>query len=118
MSETESKLTVDGAKAYNLAQMTEYQEGAVVSRTLLKNASGTLTVFSFDAGQSLSEHTVPFNAFIQVLDGEGEITVAGKMSVVKPGEIILMPGGLPHSVHATQRFKMLLTMFRTKVTAG
>ena len=118
MSEIESKLTVDGAKAYNLAQMTEYQEGAVVSRTLLKSASGTLTVFSFDAGQSLSEHTVPFNAFIQVLDGEGEITVAGKMSVVKPGEIILMPGGLPHSVHATQRFKMLLTMFRTKVTAG
>ncbi|MFA5700519.1 MAG: cupin domain-containing protein [Desulfuromonas sp.] len=117
MSEIESKLTVDGAKAYNLAQMTEYQEGAVVSRTLLKNASGTLTVFSFDAGQSLSEHTVPFNAFIQVLDGEGEITVAGKMSVVKPGEIILMPGGLPHSVHAPQRFKMLLIMFRTKVTA-
>ena len=118
MSEVESKLTVDGAHAYNLAQMTEYQEGAVVSRTLLKNASGTLTVFSFDAGQSLSEHTVPFNAFVQVLDGEGEITIDGKMSVVKPGEIILMPGGLPHSVHATQRFKMLLTMFRTKVTAG
>jgi quercetin dioxygenase-like cupin family protein len=116
MSEVESKLTVDGAHAYNLAQMTEYQEGAVVSRTLLKNASGTLTVFSFDAGQSLSEHTVPFNAFVQVLDGEGEITIDGKMSVVKPGEIILMPGGLPHSVHATQRFKMLLTMFRTKVT--
>ncbi|MDD2556988.1 MAG: cupin domain-containing protein [Desulfuromonadaceae bacterium] len=116
MSEVESKLTVDGAHAYNLAQMTEYQEGAVVSRTLLKNASGTLTVFSFDAGQSLSEHTVPFNAFVQVLDGEGEITIDGKMSVVKPGEIILMPGGLPHSVHAMQRFKMLLTMFRTKVT--
>ncbi|MDY0211714.1 MAG: cupin domain-containing protein [Desulfuromonadaceae bacterium] len=118
MSEIESKLTVDGAQAYNLAQMTEYQEGAVVSRTLLKNASGTLTVFSFDAGQSLSEHTVPFNAFVQVLDGEGEITIDGKKSVVKPGEIILMPGGLPHSVHATQRFKMLLIMFRTKVTEG
>jgi quercetin dioxygenase-like cupin family protein len=115
MSEVESKLTVDGARAYNLAQMTEYQEGAVVSRTLLKNASGTLTVFSFDAGQALSEHTVPFNAFIQVLDGEGEITVDGKTSTVKCGEIILMPGNLPHSVHAEKRFKMLLTMFRTKV---
>lgn len=116
MSEVESKLTVDGARAYNLAQMTEYQEGAVVSRTLLKNSSGTLTVFSFDAGQSLSEHTVPFNAFIQVLDGEGEITVDGNTTTVNSGEIILMPGGLPHSVHATKRFKMLLTMFRTKVS--
>ncbi|MCA1797728.1 MAG: cupin domain-containing protein [Geobacteraceae bacterium] len=115
MSEVESKLSVDGAHAYNLAQMTEYQEGAVVSRTLLKNSSGTLTVFSFDAGQALSEHTVPFNAFIQVLDGEGEISVDGKTTTVKSGEIILMPGGLPHSVHAAKRFKMLLTMFRTKV---
>jgi quercetin dioxygenase-like cupin family protein len=115
MQNIESKVTIDGGCAYDLAEMTQYQDGAVVSRTLLKNNSGTLTVFSFDAGQALSEHTVPFNAFIQVLDGEGEITVDGKTTTVKSGEIILMPGGKPHSVHAEKRFKMLLIMFRTKV---
>ncbi len=115
MAETTTKLTVTGADPKNLAEMTAYQEGSVVSRTLLQDESGTLTVFSFDTGQALSEHTVPYNAFIQVLDGVAEITVGGKPCQVKAGEIVLMPGGISHKVRAVQRFKMLLTMFKTKV---
>ncbi len=115
MAESTSKLTIAGADPHDLAGMTDYQTGAVVSRTLLQDESGTLTVFSFDAGQALSEHTVPFNAFIQVLDGEAEITIGGKPCRVKTGEIVLMPGGISHQVQAVKRFKMLLTMFKTKV---
>ena len=115
MTESETKLTVAGADPQVLKDMTDYQDGAVVSRTLLQNDSGTLTVFSFDAGQALSEHTVPFNAFIQVLDGQAEITIGDTPCQVKAGEIVLMPGGVPHKVRAVQRFKMLLTMFKTKV---
>lgn len=112
MSQTQTQIHVDPAKAYALAELTPYQDGAVVSRTLLQHETGTLTVFSFDAGQALSEHTVPFNAFIQILDGEGEITIGGQPVNVGAGEIILMPGGISHSVRAVKRFKMLLTLFR------
>jgi quercetin dioxygenase-like cupin family protein len=112
MTDNTTKIHVEPAEAIALAEMTDYQDGAVVSRTLLQHETGTLTVFSFDAGQALSEHTVPFNAFIQVLDGEGEITIDGTPHNVKAGEIILMPGGLSHSVRAVKRFKMLLTLFR------
>ncbi|HKK01491.1 MAG TPA: cupin domain-containing protein [Desulfuromonadales bacterium] len=115
MAETTTKLTLTGASPENLAEMTAYQQASVVSRTLLQDESGTLTVFSFDEGQALSEHTVPYNAFIQVLDGQAEITVGGKPCLVNPGEIILMPGGVSHKVRAVKRFKMLLTMFKTKV---
>ncbi len=115
MSNDADKLTIDGASPELLVSMTEYQKGSVVSRTLLQNDSGTLTVFSFDEGQALSEHTVPYNAFIQVLDGTAEITIGGKICSVKAGEIVLMPGGVPHAVKALKKFKMLLTMFRKKV---
>jgi len=115
MAETTTKLTIAGAEPHNLAGMTAYQQGSVVSRTLLQDESGTLTVFSFDEGQALSEHTVPFNAFIQVLDGEAEITIGGKPCLVRAGEIVLMPGGISHKVRAVKPFKMLLTMFKTKV---
>jgi quercetin dioxygenase-like cupin family protein len=115
MAESTSKVNVEGAVAMNLAEMTQYQPGSIVSRTLLQDETGTLTVFSFDAGQALSEHTVPFNAFISVLDGEAEITIGGKPVTVCTGEIVLMPGGVPHKVRAVKRFKMLLTMFKTKV---
>jgi len=117
MSETKPKVNVDGAVAMNLSAMTQYQDGAVVSRTLLQDESGTLTVFSFDEGQALSEHTVPFNAFIQVLDGQAEITIGGKPVQVNTGEIVLMPGGISHRVKAVKRFKMLLTMFKAPVSA-
>jgi quercetin dioxygenase-like cupin family protein len=113
MSDQPAKIHVDPAKAYALAEMTPYQDGAVVSRTLLQHDTGTLTVFSFDAGQALSEHTVPFHAFVQVLDGEAQIIIDGTPHSVTAGEIILMPGGISHEVKAVKRFKMLLTLFRS-----
>ena len=115
MSEETTKLTIPGADPQQLVSMTDYQVDAIVSRTLIQNDSGTLTVFSFDKGQGLSEHTVPFNAFIQVIDGQAEITIGDKLCTVNSGEIVLMPGGIPHKVKAAQRFKMLLTMFKAKV---
>jgi quercetin dioxygenase-like cupin family protein len=114
MSEAKKTVNVEGATAYQLAEMTQYQPGSVVSRTLLQDETGTLTVFSFDEGQALSEHTVPFNAFINVLDGQAEITIGGKPVTVNAGEIVLMPGGIPHRVRAVKRFKMMLIMFKTK----
>jgi quercetin dioxygenase-like cupin family protein len=90
-----------------------YQDGAVVSRTLLKRGGGTVTLFAFDEGQSLSEHTAPFDAIAQVLEGEALITIAGVALTVAAGDLILMPANQPHSVHAPSRFKMLLTMIRS-----
>ncbi len=113
MSTQPAKIHVDPAKAYSLSELTPYQDGAVISRTLLQHETGTLTVFSFDAGQALSEHTVPFHAFVQVLDGEAEIIIGGNPVTVTAGEIVLMPGGISHEVKAVKRFKMLLTLFRS-----
>jgi quercetin dioxygenase-like cupin family protein len=90
-----------------------YQEGAVVSRTLLKRGGGTVTLFAFDEGQSLSEHTALFDAIAHVLDGEARITIAGTPLTVKAGEIVLMPANQPHAVNAATRFRMLLTMIRS-----
>jgi quercetin dioxygenase-like cupin family protein len=90
-----------------------YQEGAVVSRTLLKRAGGTITLFAFDEGQGLSEHTAPFDAVAQVLEGEAEITIAGTPLKVVAGALILLPANQPHPLHARTRFKMLLTMIRS-----
>ena len=96
----------------SLVGLVDYQEGAVVSKTLMKKEKGTVTLFAFDAGQSLSEHTVPHDALVQVVDGEAEISVAGKPYRLAAGEVIVMPAGEPHSVAARSRFKMLLTMIR------
>ena len=90
-----------------------YQEGAVVSRILLKRAGGTITLFAFDEGQSLSEHTAPFDAVAHVLEGEADVTIAGKPLKVSAGDMVLMPANQPHAVHASMRFKMLLTMIRS-----
>jgi quercetin dioxygenase-like cupin family protein len=90
-----------------------YQEGAVVSRTLLKRAGGTITLFAFDEGQSLSEHTTPFDAVAHVLEGKARIIIAGTPLEVADGEAVLMPANRPHAVHARTRFKMLLTMIRS-----
>jgi quercetin dioxygenase-like cupin family protein len=91
----------------------EYQPGAIVSRILVKQPAGSITLFAFDEGQSLSEHTVPHDALVHVLDGEAEITIAGHPHRLPAGEAILMPAHEPHAVRALTRFKMLLTMLRT-----
>jgi len=96
-----------------LAGLVDYQTGAVVSREVLKKKTGTVTLFAFDAGQGLSEHTAPFDALAQVLDGEAEITIAGKPHLVRTGETILMPAQQPHALRALKRFKMVLTMIRS-----
>ena len=101
-----------GEGANPVAGLVDYQDGAVVSRTLVKKDKGTVTVFAFDQDQALSEHTVPHDALVQVIDGEAEITVGGTPYAVGAGEMIMMPGNVPHAVKATARFKMILTMLR------
>jgi quercetin dioxygenase-like cupin family protein len=96
----------------SLAGLLDYQEGAVVSRTVIDKKTGTVTVFAFDQGQGLSEHTAPFDALVYVLDGEAMITVAGVESRVAAGEMLIMPADKPHSLRAAKRFKMMLVMMR------
>jgi quercetin dioxygenase-like cupin family protein len=96
----------------NLANLAGYQDGAVVSRTVLDKPVGTITAFAFDAGEGLSEHSSPYDAFVQVLDGEGEISIEGKVQTVSAGEIVIMPANKLHSLRAVKRFKMLLVMIR------
>lgn len=98
--------------ALNVAGRISYQSGSVVSQTLLDKKTGTLTLFAFDAGQGLSEHTSPYDATVLVTDGEAVINIGGKANVVKAGELIVMPAGVPHSLRAEKRFKMLLIMIR------
>lgn len=93
-------------------ELVAYQTGAVVSRTVIDKKAGTCTLFAFDAGQGLSEHTAPFDALVHVLDGEAEITIAGKPFHLKEGEIIIMPAGKPHALKATKKFKMMLVMIK------
>ena len=104
---------MSGAAAVAPLSLAEYQQGAVVSRTLLKRGGGTVTLFAFDEGQSLSEHTAPFDAIAHVLEGEALVTIAGAPLTVRAGEMVLMPANQPHAVNAPARFKMLLTMIRS-----
>lgn len=100
------------AEAVNLTDLVTYQAGSIVSRTLVKTSGGTVTLFAFERGQALSEHTAPFDALVQVLDGEAELVIGGKSVLVGAGKIVLMPANIPHAVNAIRRFKMLLTMVR------
>lgn len=99
---------------YRLADQVSYAEGSVVSKIVSKKDTGNITLFSFDKGQGLSEHTAPFDAFIQVLDGTATVTIDNKTYVLNANDAINMPAGIPHSVMATEKFKMLLTMIRSK----
>ncbi len=101
------------AEPVRLLDLVAYQEGAVVSRTLLKRPTGTVTMFAFDRGQGLSEHTAPFDALVHVLEGEAEIVIAGRANRVPAGEMIVMPANQPHALTARLPFKMLLTMIRS-----
>jgi quercetin dioxygenase-like cupin family protein len=98
------------AKALSLSGLVRYGEGSIVSRTLLDKEEGTLTLFAFDEGQGLSEHTAPYDAYVIGLDGTAELTIAGKTAELGAGQVVLMPAGSPHAVRATGRFKMLLVM--------
>ena len=100
-------------KASVLADLVQYQEDAVVSKTVIKKETGTVTLFAFDSNQGLSEHTAPFDAMVCVLDGSVEITISKKPDVLKKGEMIILPVGEPHSLRALERFKMMLTMIRS-----
>jgi quercetin dioxygenase-like cupin family protein len=96
-----------------MADLVAYQPGSVVSRIILKRATGNVTVFAFDQGQGLSEHTTPFEALVHILDGAAEITVGGTPYDLQAGEMILMPAAIPHALKANERFKMALTMIRS-----
>ncbi len=100
------------AKVLSLPNLIGYQEGSIVSRVLMKREGGSVTLFAFDREQGLSEHTAPFDALVQVVEGDAEVIIAGKPLAVKSGEAILLPANQPHAVKATTRFKMLLTMIR------
>ncbi len=101
------------ARKVELVSLVAYQEGSIVSRTLVDDPSGTVTLFAFDEGQALSEHRAPFDALLHVLDGEALVTISGKESRVSAGEAILLPAGEPHAVRAPRKFKMILTMIRS-----
>ena len=109
---TEGKRSIM-ATVLDPAEFITYQEGSVVSRTLIDKKVGTITVFAFGEGQGLSEHTAPFDAFIQVIDGSAEITVAGVPHIVKAGSMTILPANQPHALKALERFKMLLVMIRS-----
>ncbi len=109
----QKKREMPAAEVVRLIDLVNYQEGAVVSRTLVLGATGTVTPFAFDQGQGLSEQTAPFDALAHVLEGEAEITVSGKPLRTSAGEAVLMPANQPHSLKAQTRFKMVLTMIRS-----
>ncbi len=111
-STTPPRLEIAEAQSLVLRDLVNYQEGSVVSRVILKRDKGNVTVFAFDQGQGLSEHTSPFDALVQAIEGEAEINVAGAVIELKAGDILLLPANKPHAVKATARFKMVLTMIR------
>lgn len=115
MSKTEKQtnhLEACFGRAAALEKLIDYATDSVVSKTLLDKSAGTLTLFAFDQGQRLSEHTAPFDAVVQVVDGEGVITIDGEDHTVQAGQIIIMPANIRHAVTAEKKFKMLLTMIR------
>ena len=101
------------ARILKIEDLIEYQEGAVVSKEILRKSTGTLTIFAFDKGEGLSEHTAPFDAVVQVIDGKAEINISGKNNILERGDMIIMPANEPHSINAQERFKMILTMIRS-----
>lgn len=101
------------AQAARAVDLVDYQTGSVVSRTIVDKKTGTVTLFAFDEGQGLSEHTAPFDALVHIIDGEAEITISGKPLRLKQGEMVVMPAGEPHALRAVEKFKMILTMIRS-----
>lgn len=104
--------TVEPARIFHAASLVEYAEGAVVSRMIVKKPAGNVTLFAFDRGEGLAEHSSPHEALVHILDGTAEITIGGQLNVVPNGQYILLPANIPHSLKANERFKMMLTMIR------
>jgi quercetin dioxygenase-like cupin family protein len=102
------------AKVFSFNDSVEYASGGILSKTVLKKETGNISLFSFARGEALSEHTAPFDAIIQVVDGQGEVTIGGKPFILKAGETIIMPANIPHAVRAVEKFKMVLTMIKSK----
>jgi quercetin dioxygenase-like cupin family protein len=100
-------------KQFVTAQEVEYASQSIVSKTIIKKSTGTVTVFAFDKGEELSEHTAPFEALVQILDGDAEITIGGTAYTVRRGEAIILPANVAHSVRANVKFKMMLTMIKS-----
>jgi len=101
------------SKAMNLAGMVEYQEGAVVSKQIIKKDAGNITLFAFDKGEGLSEHTAPYDAAVLVVEGKAQIVISGVTHTVGAGELIIMPADKPHAVKAPEKFKMMLVMIKS-----
>jgi quercetin dioxygenase-like cupin family protein len=101
------------AKGVKISGLADYQNDSIVSSEIIKEDTGTVTVFAFDQGQGLSEHVAPFDALVQILDGEAKIFISGKTHVLKKGEMIIMPANKPHALKAVKKFKMLLVMIRS-----
>lgn len=104
---------IDVSKIFSAAESVDYAAGAVVSKTIVKKQTGNITLFAFDEGEGLSEHTAPFDAVAQILDGKAEITIGGNSFVLHTGQCIIMPATIPHALKAIERFKMLLTMIKS-----
>lgn len=116
MGNEQRKSTVLAAcvgNAQELKSLVEYADDSIVSKTILDKTAGTITLFAFDKGQKLSEHQAPYDAVVQVLDGSGEFVIGGKSVTVCAGQLVIMPGNVPHAVNAHEKFKMLLTMIRS-----
>ncbi len=104
--------TFEKETVFNLEEMIEYTNGGIISKQLTKSKGGNLTLFSFDKEQGLTEHKTPYDAIVQILDGEAEITIGGNLHNLKKGDCIIMPANIPHALKAIERFKMLLTMIK------
>jgi len=98
---------------FKTEDLIEYQEGSVVSREIIRKDTSTVTIFAFDKGEGLSEHTAPFDALVQIIDGKAEITISGKKNILEKGEMIIMPADEPHALKALEKYKMILTMIRS-----
>jgi len=102
------------AKVFSFNDSVEYASGGILSKTVLKKETGNISLFSFAKGEALSEHTAPFDAMIQVMDGKAEVIIGGKSFILEAGQTIIMPANIPHAVKAVEKFKMVLTMIRSK----
>lgn len=104
---------LETSKSFILSDSVEYSANSVVSKTIVKKSTGNITLFAFDQGEGLSEHTTPFDALVLILDGKAEITIGGNPTVVQEGQSIILPANIPHALKAIEKFKMMLTMIKS-----